>query len=78
MTAFFNEATRLWDLDPYDQSLTRIHAGICLCKIYYLGTASAPHILISLTHLKQRRENCSHQSVVYASMEVSTHHAHIY
>ncbi|KAF2826881.1 hypothetical protein CC86DRAFT_406123 [Ophiobolus disseminans] len=30
MTAFFKEATRLWDLEPDDRSLTRIQAGICL------------------------------------------------
>ncbi|KAF2022988.1 hypothetical protein EK21DRAFT_105527 [Setomelanomma holmii] len=30
MTDFFKEATRLWDLEEGDCSLTRIHAAICL------------------------------------------------
>jgi hypothetical protein len=35
MTTFFKEATRLWDLERDDKSLTRIQAGICLCKFHH-------------------------------------------
>jgi hypothetical protein len=39
MTAFYKEARRLWDLEAGTNSLTRIHAGICLCMFNHLSTA---------------------------------------
>jgi hypothetical protein len=36
MTAFYKEAVRLWDLEAGQSSLTRIHAGVCLCKFTHL------------------------------------------
>jgi hypothetical protein len=38
MTDFYKEASRLWDLEAGRSSLTRIQAGICLCKICHHHT----------------------------------------
>ena len=31
-TMFYKEARRLWDLEEDQDSLTKLQAGICLCK----------------------------------------------
>jgi hypothetical protein len=38
MTDFYKEALRLWNLEAGRSSLTRIQAGICLCKICHHHT----------------------------------------
>lgn len=35
MTTFFKEAARLWDLQSEEKSMTRIQAGLCLCKSHH-------------------------------------------
>jgi hypothetical protein len=35
MTGFYKEATRLWDLETGVSSLTRLQAGLCLCKSFH-------------------------------------------
>jgi hypothetical protein len=72
MTKFYTEAAWLWDLEAGTSSLTRIQAGICLCKHNHFYTSLH---LFSITNRssaldlflgKVGRDKCGHVFLVEA------------